>query len=168
MSWWKRPKGELNIRGEHVDCHVKGCQEEAVRSLPSTQVRDVMPRFGLKKRLHMAHLCRWHLREYRKGSRRHWVDRLIGFFFPGRTKEQREGLVDDEGNRLCDVKGCRNHSKRSLSTRNVTLAFPYSRFKTRKKRRVLLCKEHYKRYRKATKEKRELDRLARRSPRPPR
>jgi len=58
----------------------------------------------------------------------------------------------------CNVINCTKLSKRSLSFKRVEEALPKIKFeKVRKK--VHLCKEHYKEYKKATKEKRKIETL---------
>jgi len=58
---------------------------------------------------------------------------------------------------VCGVVGCGKESKRSLSTKKVKEALPELQL-IGEPRRVHLCKDHYKQFRKKTKEERELDR----------
>lgn len=60
----------------------------------------------------------------------------------------------------CSVRGCQNPVKRKLSGRAVSKAVPDMRFKVKDPRKVRLCKEHYKDYKKATKEERKLERMS--------
>lgn len=60
---------------------------------------------------------------------------------------------------MCGVVGCGVESKRSLSTKKVKEVLPDLRL-TGNQRRVHLCKDHYKQFRKKTKEDRELERAA--------
>ena len=74
--------------------------------------------------------------------------------------EFRRKKVDADDPSLCSVKDCREPMKRSMSGRAVMKALPDLRYKTKDPRRVRLCKEHYKEYKKATKEERKLQRMA--------
>jgi len=56
----------------------------------------------------------------------------------------------------CDVTGCKEEKKRSLSRKNVSNATDLSL--EGEGRKVNLCKEHYKEYKKATKKDREIER----------
>ncbi|MCI4371586.1 MAG: hypothetical protein L3J78_02955 [Thermoplasmata archaeon] len=60
---------------------------------------------------------------------------------------------------VCGVQGCGKEGKRSLSTRKVKEVLPELRL-IGDPRRVHLCKDHYKEFRKKTKKERELDRAA--------
>ncbi len=57
----------------------------------------------------------------------------------------------------CTVVGCENEAARSLSRRKVEKAV--SELALEEGRRAYLCKEHYKQYKKATREERTIDRL---------
>ncbi len=57
----------------------------------------------------------------------------------------------------CTVLECTNESKRSLSRRKVEKAL--AELSLEEGRRAYLCKEHYKQYKKATKDERTIDRL---------
>jgi hypothetical protein len=59
----------------------------------------------------------------------------------------------------CDVSGCKNIADRSVSAKKYQGALPSVTFNGEVGRRVQVCKDHYKPFRKATKEERELDRL---------
>ena len=61
---------------------------------------------------------------------------------------------------LCSVKGCQEPVKRKLSGKAVAKALPNQRYKTKDPKKVRLCKEHYKEYKKATKEERKLERMS--------
>lgn len=58
---------------------------------------------------------------------------------------------------VCGVQGCGKESKRSLSTKKVKEVLPELRL-IADTRRVHLCKDHYKEFRKKTKQEREIDR----------
>src|SRR5439155_6561765 len=60
---------------------------------------------------------------------------------------------------VCGVQGCGKEAKRSLSTKKVKEALPELKL-IGEPRRVHLCKDHYKQFRKKTKQERELDRAA--------
>jgi hypothetical protein len=60
----------------------------------------------------------------------------------------------------CSVKGCQNPVKRKLSGRAVSKAVPDMKFKSKDPRKVRLCKEHYKEYKKAIKEERKYERMS--------
>ena len=60
---------------------------------------------------------------------------------------------------VCGVVSCGKESKRSLSTKKVKEALPELEL-IGEPRRVHLCKDHYKQFRKKTKQERELDRAA--------
>ena len=59
----------------------------------------------------------------------------------------------------CSVKGCEEPVKRSLSAKAVQKALPDIQLKVKKPRKVRLCKEHYKDFKRATKEERKLERM---------
>ena len=59
----------------------------------------------------------------------------------------------------CDVSGCKNMAERSVSAKRYQAALPGVTFSGEVGRRVGVCRTHYKDFRKATKEERELDRL---------
>lgn len=61
---------------------------------------------------------------------------------------------------LCSVKGCQEPLKRSMSAKAVEKAVPDMKFKVKDPKKVRLCKEHYKEYKKATKEERKLQRMS--------
>ena len=58
---------------------------------------------------------------------------------------------------VCGVQNCGKAAKRSLSTKKVKEALPELKL-IAEPRRVQLCKDHYKQFRKKTKEERELER----------
>ena len=58
---------------------------------------------------------------------------------------------------VCRVVGCGKEAKRSLSTKKVKEALPELKL-IGEPRRVHLCKDHYKQFRKKTKQERELER----------
>jgi len=60
---------------------------------------------------------------------------------------------------VCGVQGCGKDSKRSLSTKKVKEVLPDLKL-IGDPRRTHLCKDHYKQFRKKTKEERELERAA--------
>ena len=57
----------------------------------------------------------------------------------------------------CTIPGCSGTAVRSLARSEVRKAFPEL---SEEGRRAPLCKDHYKQWKKATKESRELERLA--------
>lgn len=59
----------------------------------------------------------------------------------------------------CDVSGCKEMAERSVSVKRYQGAVPGVAFSGVVGRRVGVCRTHYKDFRKATKEERELDRL---------
>ncbi len=59
---------------------------------------------------------------------------------------------------ICDVSGCKNESDRSLSRKKVDSALEGSSLKG-DGRRVKICKDHYKKYKKKTKKDRKLESL---------
>jgi hypothetical protein len=61
------------------------------------------------------------------------------------------------GPEVCGVQGCGKEAQRSLSTKKVKEALPDLKL-IGDPRRVHLCKDHYRQFRKKTKEERELDR----------
>ncbi len=61
---------------------------------------------------------------------------------------------------LCSVKGCQEQVKRSKSAKAVKKALPDMQYKVKDPKKVRLCKEHYKEYKKATKEERKLERMS--------
>ncbi|MFQ6060846.1 MAG: hypothetical protein ACE5KV_06090 [Thermoplasmata archaeon] len=63
----------------------------------------------------------------------------------------------EEGERVCDLKGCSKPAVRSISAKKFSSAMPDARIPST--RRVHICKDHYKKYRKKTKKDRKLQRL---------
>jgi hypothetical protein len=61
---------------------------------------------------------------------------------------------------LCSVKGCQEPLKRKMSGKAVAKAVPDFQWKVKNPKKVRLCKEHYKEYKKATKEERKLERMS--------
>ena len=59
----------------------------------------------------------------------------------------------------CEIKGCENESVRSVPVKNLLKALPGVKIEDEKRKRVHICKEHYKKFKKATREERELQRL---------
>ena len=59
----------------------------------------------------------------------------------------------------CDVSGCKEMAERSVSAKKYQGALPGSTFNGPVGRRANVCRGHYREFRKATKEERELDRL---------
>jgi len=64
-----------------------------------------------------------------------------------------------EEKEICQIKECSNEVVRSIATRNLTKALPKIRVDDDKKKRTHICKDHYKQFKKATKEERDLQRL---------
>lgn len=60
----------------------------------------------------------------------------------------------------CSVSGCKEDAERSVSSKKYQAALPGVTLNDEVGRRVPLCRLHYKEFRKATKEERELDRLS--------
>ena len=60
---------------------------------------------------------------------------------------------------ICGVQGCGKEARRSLSTKKVKEALPALKLGA-ESRRVHLCKDHYRQFRKATKQEREVERAA--------
>lgn len=60
----------------------------------------------------------------------------------------------------CGVENCKEKSRKSLSTKKVRSAVPNLKLRSDTGKRVHLCKNHYKEYKKKTKKERELERLA--------
>ena len=58
----------------------------------------------------------------------------------------------------CDITGCKLEVKRSLSFKKVQSALPNMKFGNVGKK-VHLCKDHYKEYKRATKDKRKIETL---------
>ncbi len=50
-------------------CGVQGCGKRAVRSLPTSKVKEVLPEFHLVAETRRTHLCRDHYRSYRKKTK---------------------------------------------------------------------------------------------------
>lgn len=65
---------------------------------------------------------------------------------------------EEEKVELCDISGCNNESARSLSRKKVDSALSGVSFKKETKR-VKVCKDHYKKYKKETKTDRKLESL---------
>lgn len=61
---------------------------------------------------------------------------------------------------VCSVKGCQEPVKRSMSGKAAVKALPEMQWKTKDPKKVRLCKEHYKEFKKATKEERKLERMS--------
>lgn len=62
-----------------------------------------------------------------------------------------------DGDEVCGVQGCGKDARRSLSTKKVKEALPDLKL-IHEARRVQLCKDHYRQFRKKTKEEREIER----------
>ena len=60
---------------------------------------------------------------------------------------------------VCGVQACGKEARRSLSTKKVRDALPELKIPG-EPRRVHLCKDHYRQFRKKTKKERELDRAS--------
>ena len=63
-----------------------------------------------------------------------------------------------EGQESCGVKGCNNQAVRSLPTKRLVDDVGFE-LKDREQRRTHICKEHYKEYKKKTKDERLTDSL---------
>ncbi len=60
---------------------------------------------------------------------------------------------------ICGISDCKEKSQKSLSTKKVKEALSHLTLKSSSQKRVHLCKNHYKEFKKKTKKERELDRL---------
>ncbi len=69
-------------------------------------------------------------------------------------RSKREEPVD------CEVSGCKDKAERSVASRTYQGALPGMAIQGEVGRRIALCRRHYKEFRKATREERELDRLS--------
>lgn len=58
----------------------------------------------------------------------------------------------------CAISGCKEEAVRSIPAGKLKGALPDASFE-RERGRVRICKKHYKKYKKATKEDREIERL---------
>ncbi|KYK27064.1 MAG: hypothetical protein AYK23_00475 [Candidatus Proteinoplasmatales archaeon SG8-5] len=67
--------------------------------------------------------------------------------------------IKREGGAKCEAAGCENEGSRSLSRKKVESSVEFSLDGEGKK--VSLCKDHYRKFKKATKEERKLDSLGR-------
>ena len=74
-----------------------------------------------------------------------------------RIEKLRRSRADDE-KIICSVLDCTEESKRSLSHKKVENALPNLKLKASGKK-VHLCKEHYKQFKKATKQERKIETL---------
>ncbi len=63
----------------------------------------------------------------------------------------------DEGEQECDVIGCKKTAERSVASKKFSAAVPDAKIPD--SRRVRVCKDHYKKFRKKTKADRKLERL---------
>jgi hypothetical protein len=70
--------------------------------------------------------------------------------------ERARGPEEPQG---CDVSGCKETAERSVPSKKYQGALPGSTFDDPVGRRAQVCRRHYREFRKATKEERELDRL---------
>ena len=59
----------------------------------------------------------------------------------------------------CEIKECDNDAVRSIATTNLIKKMPAAKVEDEKKKRTHICKDHYKQFKKATKEERDLQRL---------
>jgi hypothetical protein len=62
----------------------------------------------------------------------------------------------DSGDKVCEVKGCSNKAERSVSVKKLSKAGLNIEGN---RGNAHLCKDHYKEYKKATKEERKLERM---------
>lgn len=78
-----------------------------------------------------------------------------------RLKIDKSTSESDEN--TCDVKNCKEAKDRSLPYKKVKETVPSIKWRSSlgKPKRVQVCRTHYREYRKATKEARQLDRLGR-------
>ncbi len=70
---------------------------------------------------------------------------------------------DETEQKLCDVLNCKEDKQRSMPKKKMSEAVPSMKWRKDlgSARRVQLCKNHYREYRKATKEARKLETLGR-------
>ena len=74
------------------------------------------------------------------------------------TYLKRQGIDSTmAADKACGVQGCGKESRRSLSTKKVMEALPELKL-IGEPRRIHLCKDHYRQFRKKTKQERENDR----------
>ena len=66
-----------------------------------------------------------------------------------------------EETETCEVKNCNNEVKRSIPTKNLLKNLPNIKLVNDQKKRTHICKEHYKEFKKATREERKLNSLGR-------
>jgi hypothetical protein len=59
----------------------------------------------------------------------------------------------------CKVSGCKEDGERSVASKKFQAALPGVSLDGEVGRRIMLCRNHYREFRKKTKEERELDRL---------
>ena len=76
---------------------------------------------------------------------------------PAPMAERHRAPEEPEG---CSVSGCKEQGERSVASKKYQGAMPGVALNGEVGRRVHLCRRHYREYRKATKEDRELDRLS--------
>lgn len=64
-----------------------------------------------------------------------------------------------EEKEICEIKECNNEVARSIATKNIMKHLPNLKLNDEKRKRTHICKDHYKQFKKASKEERELQRL---------
>jgi hypothetical protein len=75
-----------------------------------------------------------------------------------RRRSSRGGKDDGDGPAVCDVKGCDKDSERSISFRKAREAMEDWGLAKDGPRRLKVCKDHYREFKKATKADRDIDR----------
>lgn len=68
-------------------------------------------------------------------------------------------MMPEDEKEICEIKDCDNEVVRSISTGNLLKSLPKVRVADERKKRTHICKEHYKQFKKATKEERKLQRM---------
>lgn len=68
-------------------------------------------------------------------------------------------MMTEEENEICEISGCGNEAARSIATNNLRKALSSIQVEDENRKRTRVCKDHYKQFKKATKEERDLQRL---------
>lgn len=54
---------------EAETCEISGCDEEAVRSIPSGKLKSALPDVSIEKERGRMRICKKHYREYKKATK---------------------------------------------------------------------------------------------------
>ncbi|MCJ2563838.1 MAG: hypothetical protein LN417_07090 [Candidatus Thermoplasmatota archaeon] len=54
---------------EAETCEISGCDEEAVRSIPSGKLKSALPDMSIDKERGRMRICKKHYREYKKATK---------------------------------------------------------------------------------------------------